>query len=229
MVLVENMGRILSRYWGLFLEGTANTLLYSAITVAMGVVLGSLLALMRLSKWKVGSVHPLGAIATAYVEVIRGTPLLLQLYLFYFLLPMLIPALQTGKVFSCLLALCLNSGAYVAEIIRAGIRAVDKGQTEAARSLGLNARQTLQKVVFPQAIKNILPAIGNEFVVMVKETSIIQYLGISDIMYNNGIVVTTTYNPLPCYYISALIYLALNIILGRGLNIFERRMKRNER
>ena len=89
--------------------------------------------------------------------------------------------------------------------------------------------QAMRYIIMPQAIKNILPAIGNEFVTMVKETSIIQYLGISDLMYNNGIVVTATYNPLPCYYISAMIYLALNIILGKGLNIFEVRMKKSER
>ena len=134
-----------------------------------------------------------------------------------------------ARAIPCIIALSMNSAAYVAEVIRAGIQAVPLGQTEAARSCGMTSGQAMRYIILPQAIKNILPAIGNEFVVMVKETSIIQYLGISDIMYNNGIVVTTTYNPLPCYYISALIYLALNIILGRGLNIFERRMKRNER
>lgn len=224
MVLVENMGRILSRYWGLFLEGTANTLLYSAITVAMGVVLGSLLALMRLSKWKVGSVHPLGAIATAYVEVIRGTPLLLQLYLFYFLLPMLIPALQTGKVFSCLLALCLNSGAYVAEIIRAGIRAVDKGQTEAARSLGLNARQTLQKVVFPQAIKNILPALCNEFVSVIKETSLVSTFFVGDLMTQYKTISGAVFLSIEPLIIIGIIYFFLTFTLSKGIAVLERRL-----
>mgnify|MGYP000757422506 CR=1 FL=1 len=115
------------------------------------------------------------------------------------------------------------------EIIRAGIQAVDKGQMEGARSCGMTNAQAMRYVVMPQAVKNILPAIGNEFVTMVKETSIIQYLGIGDLMYNNGIVVTSTYNPLPCYYISAIIYLALNIILGKGLNIFEGRLRKSER
>ena len=120
-------------------------------------------------------------------------------------------------------------GLGVAEIIRAGIQAVDKGQMEGARSCGMTNAQAMRYVVMPQAVKNILPAIGNEFVTMVKETSIIQYLGIGDLMYNNGIVVTSTYNPLPCYYISAIIYLALNIILGKGLNIFEGRLRKSER
>lgn len=224
MVLVENMGRILGRYWGLFVEGTANTLLYSAITVAMGVVLGSLLAFMRLSKWKIGSVHPLSAIATAYVEIIRGTPLLLQLYLFYFLLPMLIPALQTGKVLSCLLALCLNSGAYVAEIIRAGIRAVDKGQTEAARSLGLNARQTLQKVVFPQAIKNILPALCNEFVSVIKETSLVSTFFVGDLMTQYKTISGAVFLSIEPLIIIGIIYFFLTFTLSKGIAVLERRL-----
>ena len=117
----------------------------------------------------------------------------------------------------------------MAEIIRAGIQAVDKGQMEAARSCGMTGGQAMRYIILPQAVKNILPAIGNEFVTMVKETSIIQYLGISDIMYNNGIVITNTYSPLPCYYISAIIYLILNICLGKGISIFERRLKKSER
>ena len=95
--------------------------------------------------------------------------------------------------------------------------------------MGMTSAQAMRFIILPQAIKNILPAIGNEFITMVKETSIIQYLGISDLMYNNGIVITATYNPLPCYYISAILYLLLNIILGKGINIFEVRLKRNER
>ena len=133
------------------------------------------------------------------------------------------------RAIPCIIALSINSAAYIAEIIRAGIQAVDIGQTEAARSCGMTASQSMRYIILPQAIKNILPAIGNEFVTMVKETSIVQYLGIADLMYNNGIVVTATYNPLPCYYISALIYLVLNVVLGKGLSIFERRMKRSER
>lgn len=129
------------------------------------------------------------------------------------------------RALPCIIALSINSSAYVAEIIRAGIQAVDKGQMEGARSCGMTNAQAMRYVVMPQAVKNILPAIGNEFVTMVKETSIIQYLGIGD----HGIVVTSTYNPLPCYYISAIIYLALNIILGKGLNIFEGRLRKSER
>ena len=135
MDILNNIVLILQRYWDLFLEGIGVTLLLSAIAVGCGVIIGSLLALMRLSKWHIGRVRPLNLIATIYVEIIRGTPLLLQLYFFFFLLPMMIPALETSASFSITLALCLNSGAYVAEVIRAGISAVDKGQTEAGAFL----------------------------------------------------------------------------------------------
>ena len=188
--------------------------------------------------YHLGRFNPLSFLATAYVEVIRSTPVLVQVMVIYFGVFSQLFSLPSFKIFGFIafnrffpgvVALAMNSGAYLCEIIRSGIQSIDGGQTEAARSLGLSQGQNMRFIILPQAIKNILPAIGNEFVTMVKETAIIQYLGISDLMYNNGIVVTATYNPLPCYYISAIIYLALNIILGRGMNIFERRLKKSER
>ena len=128
MVIFNNIILILEKYWGLFLQGIGVTLMLSAIAVVFGILIGSLLALMRLSKFHIGRFRPLDFIATIYVEIIRGTPLLLQLYFFFFLLPMMIPALETSAQFSITLALCLNSGAYVAEVIRAGISAVDKAR-----------------------------------------------------------------------------------------------------
>ena len=221
---------IATNYYQYFLRGTRTTILISLLTVFCGSILGCLIALMRLSKAKA-----LQKFAGIYITVIRGTPMLVQLYIVYYQLDFI--SYPTGTLFGvdleralpCIIALSINSSAYVAEIIRAGIQAVDKGQMEGARSCGMTNAQAMRYVVMPQAVKNILPAIGNEFVTMVKETSIIQYLGIGDLMYNNGIVVTSTYNPLPCYYISAVIYLALNIILGKGLNIFERRLRKSER
>ena len=221
---------IFADYYQYFLRGTRTTILISVVTVLLGSVLGCLVSLMRLSRWK-----PLSSFARLYITVIRGTPLLVQLYIVYYQLNFIrypggsFLGVELKRVMPCILALSLNSAAYVAEVIRAGIQAVDFGQTEAALSCGMTPRQAMGSIVLPQAIKNILPAIGNEFVTMVKETSIIQYLGVGDLMYNNGIVVTSTYNPLPCYYISALIYLTLNIVLGKGLNIFEVRLKKSER
>ena len=221
---------IATNYYQYFLRGTRTTILISLLTVFCGSILGCLIALMRLSKAKA-----LQKFASIYITVIRGTPMLVQLYIVYHQLDFI--PYPTGSIFGvdleralpCIIALSINSSAYVAEIIRAGIQAVDKGQMEGARSCGMTNAQAMRYVVMPQAVKNILPAIGNEFVTMVKETSIIQYLGIGDLMYNNGIVVTSTYNPLSCYYISAIIYLALNIILGKGLNIFEGRLRKSER
>ena len=205
-------------------------MLISLITVFFGFILGCLISFMKLSKNKL-----LHGFAGIYITVIRGTPLLVQLYIVYFQLDF-IPFPETtvlgvalDRALPCAIALSINSSAYVAEVIRSGIQAADSGQGEAARSLGMTQKQAMLHIIMPQAIKNILPAIGNEFVTMIKETSIIQYLGVSDLMYNNGIVITATYNPLPCYYISAIIYLVLNIVLGKGINIFERRLQRSDR
>lgn len=225
-----NIIQIFTEYYQYFLRGTRTTILISLITVFCGAILGCLVALMRISNCK-----PLQAFSKLYITVIRGTPMLVQLYIVYYQLSFIqypsgtIWGVDMERAIPCVIALSLNSAAYIAEVFRAGIQAVDVGQMEAARSCGMTSAQAMRFIILPQAIKNILPAIGNEFITMVKETSIIQYLGISDLMYNNGIVVTATYNPLPCYYISAILYLLLNIILGKGINIFEVRLKRNER
>lgn len=225
-----NIIEIFLNYYKYFLGGTQTTIVVSIITVLLGSVLGAVIALLRLSGFK-----PFSAFAKLYTTVMRGTPLLVQLYIVYYQLNFIhypegtFLGVELARVMPCILALSMNSAAYVAEVIRSGIQAVDYGQTEAAMSCGMTYGQTMIHIVLPQAIKNILPALGNELVTMIKETSIIQYLGIGDLMYNNGIVVTATYNPLPCYYISAIIYLIINVALGKGLDIFERRMKRSER
>ena len=225
-----NIIQIFTEYYQYFLRGTRTTILISLITVFCGAILGCLVALMRISNCK-----PLQAFSKLYITVIRGTPMLVQLYIVYYQLSFIqypsgtIWGVDMERAIPCVIALSLNSAAYIAEVFRAGIQAVDVGQLEAARSCGMTSAQAMRFIILPQAIKNILPAIGNEFITMVKETSIIQYLGISDLMYNNGIVITATYNPLPCYYISAILYLLLNIILGKGINIFEVRLKRNAR
>ena len=221
---------IFANYYQYFLRGTRTTILISLITVFCGFLLGCVIALLRLSKNRI-----LSGFAKLYITVLRGTPLLVQLYIVYYQLDFIpypkvnIWGVALERALPCVIALSLNSASYVAEVIRSGIQAVDIGQSEAARSIGMTNGQTMLHIVMPQAIKNILLAIGNEFMVMIKETSVIQYLGISDLMYNNGIVVTATYNPLPCYYISAVIYLILNIVVGKGVDTFERRLKRSER
>ena len=220
---------IFTDYYRYFLRGAQATILLSLAVVFVGSILGSLLGIMRLSNNKLFS-----GFSKLYITVIRGTPLLVQLWIVYFQLDFIkypdwvVLGMDFERLAPCVIALSLNSAAYVAEIIRAGIQAVDKGQGEAARSIGMTQGQAMRTIILPQAVKNILPAIGNEFVTMIKETAVVQYLGITDLMYNNGIVVTSTYNPLPCYYISAIIYLILSLVMGPGIDLFERRLRNSD-
>lgn len=166
--LINNIIKIMSKYWDVFLiKGLSVTLSLSAITVLFGTIFGFLLALVKLGRSKIANF-----LVAVFVEVIRGTPILLQLYVGYFIVPLLVPSLGLSTYASIAVALVINSSAYMTEVIRAGIQAVDRGQDEAARSLGLNKAQTMLKVVLPQAVKNILPAIGNEFIMIIKETSL---------------------------------------------------------
>ena len=228
MEFLNVMLKVWMKYWNLFLQGLGMTLFMGLLTVLISTVFGSLMALMRRSNVGIGKFKPLRLIATVYVEIIRGTPILLQLYFFYFLLPMMIPALETSAQFSITLALCLNSGAYVAEVIRAGISAVDKGQTEAARSLGLNARQTMLKIVFPQAVKNILPALCNEFVSIIKETSLASTFFVGDLMTTYKTINGVTYLSIEPLIIVGIIYFLLTFTLSKGIAVLERRLKTSD-
>ena len=215
------MGEIFSKYWYNFLiEGVGITLILSLITVVCGAVLGAVLAICKMSKFK-----PLGWIITAFVEIIRGTPLLLQLYIGYFVIPSLVPFLDLDDFTCVTIALVLNSGAYVSEIIRSGIEAVDKGQTEAARSLGLTSTTTMMQIVLPQAIKNILPALCNEFITVIKETSLASTFFVGELMTMYLAVRAVTYNPIPTLMITGVIYFVLNFILSKALKIVERKLK----
>ena len=222
--MLEDMGKIFVKYWDLFLiKGLSATILLSLVTVVLGTVLGSVLALI-----KIGKIKPLKWIVNAFVEIIRGTPMLLQLYISTFLIPVIIPSmneLENKKLICIGLTLVLNSAAYVSEIIRSGIEAVDKGQTEAARSLGLNSATTMLQIVFPQAIKNILPALGNEFITVIKETSLASTFFIGELMTQYHVIVGKTHNSLPILMIIGIIYFILNFVLSKALGIFERRIK----
>lgn len=224
ITMFEDMGKIFSKYWKLFLiEGLSATILLSIMTVVLGTVFGSLLALI-----KIGKIKPLKWIVNAIVEVIRGTPMLLQLYISTFLIPVIIPAmneLENKKILCICFTLVLNSAAYVSEIIRSGIEAVDKGQTEAARSLGLNGTTTMLQIVLPQAVKNILPALGNEFITIIKETSLASTFYVGELMTSYHIIVGKTHNSLPILMIIGIIYFVLNFVLSKALGVFERRMK----
>ena len=222
--MFEDMGKIFVKYWDLFLiKGLSATLLLSLMTVVLGTIFGAFLALV-----KIGKIKPLKWIVNALVEIIRGTPMLLQLYISTFLIPVLIPAmneLENKKLLCISFTLVLNSAAYVSEIIRSGIEAVDKGQTEAARSLGLNSTTTMIEVVLPQAVKNILPALGNEFITIIKETSLASTFFIGELMTQYHIIVGKTHNSLPILMIIGIVYFILNFVLSKALGAFERRMK----
>lgn len=200
-----------------FLEGAKWTLIISLSSVALGVLLGSILTLLKRSKFKL-----LKFIASAYIEIVRGTPLLLQIFIVYFGLSNI---LNINELFAVIIALSLNSAAYVSELIRAGIEAVDKGQMEAARSLGMSQAMAMRKIVIPQAVKNILPAIGNEFVAIIKESSMASTLGMAELMYAAKVVSTKSFNYTETLIMSALFYFIMTFSLGRLIKYIERRLK----
>lgn len=231
LIRVEIITYILEHYLNLFWEGIAYTLLMSALTVLFGCLLGGLLTLMKRSTWgfSIGKfkIAPINLLAVTYIEIIRGTPILLQLYFFYFLLPALFPMLNLSKFTSIMVALIFNSAAYVSEIFRAGIESVDRGQTEAARSLGLNNMQTMQKIVLPQAIKSILPAMANEFIMIIKETSLASTFFVGDLMTQFQTISGALYVTLEPLIIVGVIYFVLTFTLSKGVTALERRLNTN--
>jgi polar amino acid transport system permease protein len=212
----------MSKYYTFFIDGAKFTIILAIFTVLFGVMLGIFLALLRLSKNKL-----LNFLATAYVEFIRGTPLMVQLFIIYFGLPNLI-GFNMPDMAAAILALSMNSGAYIAEIIRAGIQAVDKGQMEAARSLGMGYGTAMRYIIIPQAIKNILPALGNEFIVVIKESSIVSVIGINELMYNADTVRGNTYKAFEPLIVAALMYFVMTFTLSKLMGRFERRMKNSD-
>jgi polar amino acid transport system permease protein/polar amino acid transport system substrate-binding protein len=210
-------------YLALLLQGLGMTLFLAFLAVALGSVLALIPALMRLSGKKFLSIP-----ATAYVEIIRGTPLLVQVLLIYQLLNIplfLVGGIDMGSFVPGLVALLINSSAYISEIIRGGILAVDRGQTEAARSLGMSQSLTMRKIILPQAVKNIFPALGNEFVTIIKETSIFVYVGVAELMYQIGVVKGMTLAVTELYVMAGILYLSLTYPLSKLMNAFERRMR----
>lgn len=218
--MFENIIRLLAEYWHIYLlEGVKNTLILTVIAVTMGTVFGALVAFLKMSRFKI-----VRFIASVYIEVIRGTPILLQIYIFYFILPELFPLLDFSSFVWVSIALCVNSAAYVSEVIRSGIQAVDKGQTEAARSLGMSQSQTMLRIILPQAVRNILPALGNEFIMILKETSLASTFFIGDLMTSHKIVAGAEYLQLESLTIVGAIYLCITFPLSKLVGWFEKKM-----
>ena len=224
------MGKIFHDMWDIFVTyyigqgllwtGLGYTLALSAIAVIAGAILGSLMAIGKMSRFK-----GLNVIITAFVEIMRGTPALLQLYIAYFIVPMIFTFAEMTPFACVAVGLSLNSAAYVTEIIRSGIGAVDKGQTEAARALGLTSKTTMLKVVMPQAIRNILPALGNEFVTIIKETSLASTFFVGELMTTYAIIKGITFNVIPTLMDIGVVYFVLTFTLSKLLGMVERRMK----
>ena len=211
-----------NKYDYVYIDGLIGTLWLAAITVLIATVLGTIIAIMKMSKIKLFDIF-----TSIYIGVLRGTPILLQLYFFWLVLPDLVP-FKISDTACIIIALIINASSYVAEIIRAGIQAVDKGQVEAARSLGLSNANTMKKVVLPQAIKNILPALGNEYISMVKQASLASVFFINELTTSYRTVQSATFLAVPSLVIAGIIYLIVTTVLSKGLGIFERRLQRNE-
>ena len=222
----------LPKYGVFFVQGVEYTLLLAIVSVSLAVIPAMLLALMRLSRNKV-----VKTISGAYIAVFRSTPMLVQLSIIYFGLfgvisiprVTILGFVDLSRFIPGVVALALNSSAYVAEIFRAGILAVAAGQMEAARSLGLSKWQGMKLVVLPQAIKNVLTALANEVVTMVKESSICSMLGMAELMFGAKAVASTTYISLAPYTLAALIYFCINYPASKAIEAVERRMRRGDR
>ena len=222
----------LPKYGPYFLQALVYTLLLAVVSVALGIVPAFLLATMRLSRNKL-----LRLISGAYIAAFRSTPLMVQLSIIYFGLfgviqiprVVVLGFIDLSRFIPGVVALALNSSAYVAEIFRAGILAVDVGQTEAARSLGLSGWQSMRFVVLPQAIKNVLPALANEIVSMIKESSICSTLGMVELMFAAKTVSTSTYISLAPYVLAAVMYFCLTYPASKAIEVIERRMRRGDK
>lgn len=221
--MLENITRLLNKYGMNFVTGLGNTLLLAFISVSIGCVIGAVMAIMRLSKSKL-----LRGVSAVYTEVVRDTPLLLQLYFFYFLLPDMLPAMRLSKFTRIAIALVFNSGAYMAEVFRSGIQSIDRGQTEAARSLGLSASQTMTRIILPQAFKNVLPAMCNEFVAVTKETSLASTFYVGDLMTQYQTISGKTYLVIEPLLIIGVIYFVVTFSMSKLIAVLERRLKSDD-
>ncbi|HHV79902.1 MAG TPA: amino acid ABC transporter permease [Firmicutes bacterium] len=211
------------KYLPFLLTGVSTTFEYTALSFIFGCILGLLIALGRISKSAVFRTPCL-----AYIDFIRGTPLLAQIYLIHFGFPQIFGYKPVGYI-DALVALSLNSAAYMAEIYRAGIESIDRGQMEAARSLGMTYGQAMRYVILPQAFRRVIPPMGNEFIALLKESSLVSVIGMEDLMMKSNMMAGRSFRAFEAYFTSALIYLALTLTFTRLLGRIERRMKTDGR
>ena len=211
--------------WQYLVKGIGNTIQIAFFAVLLGIVIGVIVALIKVFTAGNKKFRWLEIIANIYLTVIRGTPMLVQLFIMYYIV---ITSPNVSKIFVSILAFGINSGAYVTEVARSGIQSIDKGQMEAGRSLGLNRAQTMVKIIFPQALKNILPALGNEFITMLKETSVAGFIGVEELTKVGDILRSQTWQPYVPLFSVALVYLIMVVGLTRLLGVLERRLRRSD-
>ena len=215
-------------YIRVFSEGLKNTLVIAVAGLIIGIVIGTLIAAVKvMPKYKVLP-RILDGICSVYVGFFRGTPIVVQLLLAYFVIfPMI--GINIGSINTSVLVFGLNSGAYISEIMRAGIQSVDPGQMEAGRAVGLSFTTTMMKIVIPQAIKNILPTLGNEFIALVKETSVVSFVGAADLYVAFNLIGTNSYEFMVPYLVMAIIYVIIVLLISLGIKIMERSLRKSDR
>ncbi|MDO5350455.1 MAG: amino acid ABC transporter permease [Lachnospiraceae bacterium] len=212
--------------WKYITDGLKVTLEVTLFAVLIGIVIGFLIAVVRSTHDKTGKLKILNFLCKTYLTIIRGTPVLVQLMIIYFVI---FGSVNISKVVVAVISFGINSGAYVAEIFRSGIMSIDQGQFEAGRSLGFNYVQTMWYIIMPQAFKNVLPALGNEFISLLKETSVGSYIALQDLTKGGDIIRSRTYDAFTPLIAVALIYLALVLLFSWLIQILERRLRQSER
>lgn len=210
--------------WKLITNGLLTTLKVTFFAVLIGIALGFIIAIIRSASDRTGKMKLLNSICKLYLTVIRGTPVLVQLMIIYFV----IFASSDNKVLAAVLAFGLNSAAYVAEIMRSGIMSIEIGQTEAGRSLGFNFAQTMMYFIIPQAFKNVLPALANEFIVLLKETSVSAMIGLADLTYGANLIRSRTYEAFLPLFAVAIVYLIMVVVLSYFVSLLERRLRNSD-
>ena len=213
------------RYLYLF-QGLGNTLLITFFAIIISLIIGSAIAIVRATHDRTGDMRVLNGVCQVYLTILRGTPTMVQLLIIYYVV---FASVDVSKVFVAVVAFGINSSAYLAEVVRSGIMSIDRGQMEAGRSLGLSHWQTMRLVILPQAYKNVLPAIGNELITLLKETSIAGYIGIVDLTKGSDIIRSITYDAILPLTIVALVYLALVFMLSTAVGKIEKNLRKNER
>ena len=211
--------------WKYITDGLFNTLRITFFAVLIGIFLGFLIAVVRSTYDKTHKLGVLNALCKVYLTVIRGTPVLVQLLIIYFVV---FGSVKIDKTLVAVIAFGINSGAYVAEIFRSGIMSIDNGQFEAGRSLGFNYCQTMIYIIMPQAFKNVLPALGNEFIVLLKETSVAGYIALQDLTKGGDIIRSRTYDALMPLMAVAIIYLVMVMIFSKLVSMLERRLRNSD-